>query len=61
MLEHFDINIVARSKPVEQICNKYQINSKGFIIIANLYNGFNIVDSKFTDEKYSCITFKLTH
>nr|WP_321486729.1 hemerythrin domain-containing protein [uncultured Draconibacterium sp.] len=46
MMEHFNINIVVRNKTVEQICNENQINQQVFISIANLYNGFNIADTK---------------
>ncbi|WP_158869433.1 hemerythrin domain-containing protein [Maribellus comscasis] len=50
MMEHFDMNIVVRNKTVEQICNENQINQQVFINVANLYNGFNIANTKDIDR-----------
>jgi regulator of cell morphogenesis and NO signaling len=46
MMEHFDINIAVRNNTVEQICNENHINHELFIAIANLYNGFNIINTE---------------
>ncbi len=41
MIEHFGIGTVMNDKSVNQLCFENQINEKLFILIANLYNGFN--------------------
>lgn len=51
MLEHFDIDIIARDKSVAQVCSESNINSNVFVVLSNLYNGFSPVG-------YDCFTKK---
>lgn len=45
VLEHFGIDDVLQDKTVSRLCSEYEIEEPLFIIICNLYNGFNVGDS----------------
>ncbi len=45
MMQHFGLNFVVQDKSVEQVCRENDINKDVFTAIANLYNGFQELDS----------------
>ena len=45
VLEHFGINDVLKDKTVSRLCSDYEIDEFVFIVICNLYNGFNVGDT----------------
>ncbi len=45
VLEHFGIDDVLKDKTVSQLCSEYKIDEFLFIVICNLYNGFNVGDT----------------
>jgi regulator of cell morphogenesis and NO signaling len=45
VLEHFGIDDVLQDKTVSRLCREYEIEEILFIVICNLYNGFNVGDT----------------
>jgi regulator of cell morphogenesis and NO signaling len=45
VLEHFGIDDVLQDKTVSMLCGEYEIEELLFIVICNLYNGFNVGDA----------------
>ena len=45
VLEHFGIDDVLQDKTVFRLCSEYEIEEPLFIVICNLYNGFNVGDT----------------
>lgn len=46
LMEHFGLDLLVKSKSVEQLSVENDIDPELFITIANLYNGFSIADNK---------------
>ena len=47
VLEHLGINMVMHEKTIDQICNENKVSTELFLVIVNLFNGFN--PSRVTD------------
>ncbi len=45
VLEHFGIDDLLQDKTVSRLCSEYDIEEPLFIVICNLYNGFNVGDT----------------
>lgn len=41
VLEHLGINMVMHEKTISQICNENKVSTELFLVIVNLFNGFN--------------------
>jgi len=59
MLEHFGVKLEVREKTIEQICNEYNISTKLFLTIVNLFNG--IKPATISEYSFSEIKTILTY
>ena len=50
-LEHFGVEEAIHEKTVEQLCADANLNLSLFILVCNLYNGFNLETSEIIPEK----------